>query len=234
MGNLPNVAFSVILNRIGLMLNFLAAILLTPEIIGIERIQKAQCQLEKRLKDSLFMKKLRSLQEKSKLRLWQEKKFNFNSPDTFELVINTSFLATAWSIEFLILATLIFTVPEYRFLWLGIILLLTFLTYFQTSLYDIVKIFAQPGKSAKNKISEVVHKIKISLSDMFYMTLIGPILLALNYRFFAKYMAMSVTIKVLGFVTNILNRQGRLQFFIIMIGLLLFITGTICQFLATY
>lgn len=199
------------LNRAGIVLNFVAAFLVAPELIGIERIRK----LEKTIKNWLFLS-MESIYRQQKfikpyLSLFREKR------------LLGFFIITLLDC---ISAVLIRNSSTY-YLGLVLLILVCVFLYLQILLGYIKTSNSRKTMSVLGLI--VVAPLVTVLSAGILLLLPFFLLLVI-----VIYLLGKIALYYFYFIVRVLDGEGKMRTVIIVMGIILFILGNIFQFTATF
>ena len=209
--------FAEWLNRVGIILNFLAGFLLAPELIGIDRIKKAEKKMEStgaKLK-KIVHTTLEKLPKRSLVMILFERNPFFPVLMTF-----ISALLIIWIIKFsgfplgnIVINTIV--------LIFSVITISLIVFYFVHTTY----------MSLVRKDRETQKK----LLEAFFLTLFSPfVFIAHAFIYPSLILAMRFFENIIGFVVRKLEGDKKLLAILVFWGVIFFIIGNVLQLLATF
>jgi len=207
------------LNRVGIILNFLAGFLLAPELIGIDRINKAEVSLENYIKrlEARILSTLEKIGFKTK-----DKKDEFLAVLIFGSAVIAMFLIIYWlSSKYGILQGIATFLGALAFTILA-------LTWFYRKMFTENK-----GKSTKKFTAIIYGGIAVFAAFWLgiFFILQGFLKLIIQTP---VYGILILAKSVLRFISNKLAGNDRLRSMMVTLGILLFIIGNLLQLWATF
>lgn len=235
------------LNRIGIILNFLAGFMLAPELLGVERIRKTEDFLEKIVSrtlifsDILIINLLKQVfrlidmivgifdvdpSTKNAIRQYYQdevvKEELQSMSRTIVITMLRSFLAVLLMITILfIVVTYMFSINQHA----GIIVLFIVLIYFYISGFTVLG--EEEFSGAKNM--SIQHFISPFIA--FSLSILLPPLMIIIYFF---TLIISFTNILIRFTLHKLQGDSRLRSILVWWGIIFFILGNSLQFAATF
>ncbi len=219
------------LNRIGIILNFLAGFLIAPELIGIERIRRLEALLERRIDETTNVLKDRTAK-------YQHGYYGGTLDAAAHSLIVT-----------LLAIVIIYTVLMKDFILTLKLLMLAFTLMYLSSFGEVLTDFfggdlRRIGESKNWKGMREMGAIKFSVGLVIFLLLfsVPPFFIAIggSMIYLASYpTALMLTIlvgaqKLTAFIAVRLQGDDRIRSMIISWGIILFILGNLLQFIATF